>query len=221
MCRAHRRGGDADSVSVTMTKMAVWITWLKMLWCVRRLASAAVSAVGILESTASGGQVDGDALRQQGAWVRATLALELLNKHSYTILQYQQQYLNAQVSFDHHRRMRLMLASRGYPHTGSADVSMLAVQRALDMMERTCEADALWSSQGDGGRWARKLSNQARSVSALSDSIGVTPGTMAERSVQSASIRDGAVSAPPIVRHYGQHGLDQKAVHCQNQSRRA
>eukprot|EP01043_Picozoa_sp_COSAG02_P036468 COSAG02_NODE_2672_length_8274_cov_3.014537_2_plen_1543_part_00 len=179
----------------------------KVLRCVGRLASAAVSAVEILGSgvTASGGQLDVNAMRQQGAWVRATLALELLNK----LALLHDSAISAAV-LEHTGELRsssamvhasdLVITGR---HSQTAGVSMIAVQRALNIMERTCEADVLWSTEGDGGRWARKLSNQARSLSAQPvRSIGKLPDPMADRSVLSTNIRDGAVSAPPAAPQY-------------------
>lgn len=188
----------------------------KVLRCVRRLAAATVSAVKILapgEASGPGGALGEFTATQQGAWVRATLAVELLNK----LAQLQDSVISAAVldCMGELQSPAALTHSSGAPSAGmrrqmvSAGASMLAVQRALDMMERTCEADALWGSEGDGGRWARSLSNKARSVGPTgafpqrADRTAAVAEIMAEGSGPRLSIRDGAVSAPlPEPQHH-------------------
>ena len=81
--------------------------------------------------------------------MRATLATELLVK----LAQLRDPIISAAV---------LEVASGMLPESSTEDPN--AVQRAMIMMDETLEADALWSSHGDGGRWARPLSKSSARV---------------------------------------------------------
>ena len=65
------------------------------------------------------------------------------------------------------------------PAAKAAALQSPLMRAAVSTLERTCEADVMWSSGGAGGRWARELR-------------GDPPSAAPEGG------RDGASSAPPV-----------------------
>ena len=82
------------------------------------------------------------------------------------------------------------------PAAKAAALQSPLMRAAVATLERTCEADVMWSSGGAGGRWARELR-------------GDPPSAAPEGG------RDGAISAPPVLNSTAEiqrRYLEQKAV---------